>query len=106
MLQDAYLPLRLIDKLMIVVNLVEMARVTGVTINQLMTRGQQIKVPSLARRLSHPAVCCPRPHDDVFSGGHLFFPHSKNSVIGVGPCEWGVTWELIPGLIAGRYWNA
>jgi DNA polymerase delta subunit 1 len=43
-LKDAYLPLRLIDKLMIVVNLVEMARVTGVTINQLMTRGQQIKV--------------------------------------------------------------
>lgn len=45
--QDALLPLRLIDKLMIVVNLVEMARVTGVTVNQLMTRGQQIKVPSL-----------------------------------------------------------
>lgn len=43
-LKDAYLPIRLIDKLMIVVNLVEMARVTGVTINQLMTRGQQIKV--------------------------------------------------------------
>eukprot|EP00667_Euglena_gracilis_P001355 EG_transcript_1356 len=43
-LKDALLPLRLIDKLMIVVNLVEMARVTGVTVNQLMTRGQQIKV--------------------------------------------------------------
>eukprot|EP00668_Euglena_longa_P046604 GGOE01062289.1.p1 GENE.GGOE01062289.1~~GGOE01062289.1.p1 ORF type:complete len:1052 (-),score=382.44 GGOE01062289.1:13-3135(-) len=43
-LKDALLPLRLIDKLMIVINLVEMARVTGVTVNQLMTRGQQIKV--------------------------------------------------------------
>ena len=35
---------RLIEKLMIVVNLIEMARVTGVTVNMLTTRGQQIKV--------------------------------------------------------------
>lgn len=43
-LKDALLPLRLIDKLMIIVNNVEMARVTGVPIPWLLERGQQIKV--------------------------------------------------------------
>ena len=43
-LKDAYLPIRLIDKLMVIVNNVEMARVTGVPIGWLLERGQQIKV--------------------------------------------------------------
>lgn len=43
-LKDAYLPVRLIQKLMILVNNVEMARVTGVPIGWLLERGQQIKV--------------------------------------------------------------
>lgn len=43
-LKDAYLPLRLLDKLMCVVNQVEMARVTGVPFTYLLTRGQQVKV--------------------------------------------------------------
>ncbi|KAF8822137.1 Dna polymerase [Cardiosporidium cionae] len=45
-LKDAYLPLRLIEKLLLVVNHVEMARVTGTTLEFLLTRGQQIKVTS------------------------------------------------------------
>lgn len=45
-LKDALLPLRLIDKLKNVYNYVEMARVTGVPINVLLKRGQQIKVLS------------------------------------------------------------
>ncbi|KAI9090938.1 DNA polymerase family B-domain-containing protein [Phlyctochytrium arcticum] len=45
-LKDAYLPQRLIDKLMCVINSMEMARVTGVPFNYLLTRGQQIKVVS------------------------------------------------------------
>ncbi|XP_053953423.1 DNA polymerase delta catalytic subunit [Anastrepha ludens] len=45
-LKDAYLPLRLLDKLMPVVNYMEMARVTGVPLESLLTRGQQIKVLS------------------------------------------------------------
>ena len=45
-LKDAYLPLRLIEKLMLLVNHIEMARVTGVPISFLITRGQQIKVVS------------------------------------------------------------
>ena len=43
-MKDAALPLRLLDKLMSVINYMEMARVTGVPINYLVTRGQQIKV--------------------------------------------------------------
>ncbi|KAI8471465.1 MAG: DNA polymerase delta subunit one [Monoraphidium minutum] len=43
-LKDAYLPQRLLDKLMYMYNYVEMARVTGVPMSYLLTRGQSIKV--------------------------------------------------------------
>lgn len=45
-LKDALLPLQLLNKLMIVTNHVEMARVTGVPLNFLLKRGQQVKVVS------------------------------------------------------------
>lgn len=45
-LKDAFLPLRLLQCLMIVPNYTEMARVTGVPIPFLLSRGQQIKVIS------------------------------------------------------------
>lgn len=45
-IKDAYLPMRLLEKLMCLFNLTEMARVTGVPITYLFTRGQQIKVAS------------------------------------------------------------
>ncbi|KAG7824304.1 hypothetical protein KL909_002302 [Ogataea angusta] len=45
-LKDAYLPLRLAEKLMCLVNYTEMARVTGVPFGFLLSRGQQIKVIS------------------------------------------------------------
>jgi DNA polymerase delta subunit 1 len=45
-LKDAYLPLRLFEKFKCMFNYVEMARVTGVSINFLLKRGQQIKVLS------------------------------------------------------------
>ena len=45
-LKDAFLPLRLLDKLMSLTNYMEMARVTGVPLSYLLTRGQQIKVVS------------------------------------------------------------
>ena len=44
--QDAYLPQRLMDKLMCFINYIEMARVTGVPFNYLLSRGQSIKVLS------------------------------------------------------------
>ena len=43
-LQDAYLPQRLVDKLMYMYNYIEMARVTGVPMSYLLKRGQSIKV--------------------------------------------------------------
>ncbi|KAJ1329725.1 DNA polymerase delta subunit 1 [Microdochium nivale] len=42
-LKDAYLPQRLMDKLSCLANYTEMARVTGVPFNYLLSRGQQIK---------------------------------------------------------------
>nr|BAJ78774.1 DNA polymerase delta catalytic subunit [Panorpa takenouchii] len=54
-LKDAYLPLRLLNKLMCIVNYMEMARVTGVPLSCLLTRGQQIKVVSQLLRKSKEA---------------------------------------------------
>ncbi|CAI0414266.1 unnamed protein product [Linum tenue] len=51
-LKDAYLPQRLLDKLMYIYNYVEMARVTGVPISFLLSRGQSIKVLSQLLRKS------------------------------------------------------
>ncbi|KAI8981524.1 DNA polymerase family B-domain-containing protein [Pilobolus umbonatus] len=45
-LKDAFLPLRLMDKLMMLVNYTEMARVTGVPFNYILVRGQQVRVIS------------------------------------------------------------
>jgi DNA polymerase delta subunit 1 len=55
-LKDALLPLRLIDKLMCLVNYMEMARVTGVPLTYLLSRGQQIKVVSQLLRRSVTCV--------------------------------------------------
>ena len=49
-LKDALLPQRLMDKLHVLVNYVEMARVTGVPVSFLISRGQQIKVFSMILR--------------------------------------------------------
>jgi len=52
-MKDALLPLRLLDKLMCLINYIEMARVTGVPLSYLLARGQQIKVVSqLLRKVS------------------------------------------------------
>ncbi|XP_043230281.1 DNA polymerase delta catalytic subunit-like isoform X1 [Amphibalanus amphitrite] len=59
-LKDAYLPLKLIDKLMCVINYMEMARVTGVPMSFLLTRGQQIKVVSqLLRKARQQGLVMP-----------------------------------------------
>ncbi|XP_067005880.1 DNA polymerase delta catalytic subunit isoform X2 [Anabrus simplex] len=64
-LKDAYLPLRLLDKLMCIINYMEMARVTGVSLSSLLTRGQQIKVVSqLLRKARERGYLMP-----AYSGG-------------------------------------
>ena len=63
-MKDAILPLRLLEKLMCLINYIEMARVTGVPLTYLLTRGQQIKVVSqLLRKVMlllpmGALVCC------------------------------------------------
>jgi len=52
-IKDAYLPLKLMEKMMCLYNYSEMARVTGVPIKFLFTRGQQIKVTSQLYRKAY-----------------------------------------------------
>ena len=54
-MKDAILPLRLLDKLMCLINYIEMARVTGVPLTYLLSRGQQIKVVSQLLRMVNNA---------------------------------------------------
>ncbi|KAK8805699.1 hypothetical protein WA158_002355 [Blastocystis sp. Blastoise] len=49
-LKDSLLPQLLLDKLIVLINHIEMARVTGVPISFLLSRGQQIKVVSMLHR--------------------------------------------------------
>ncbi|KAF2838273.1 DNA polymerase delta subunit 1 [Patellaria atrata CBS 101060] len=64
-LKDAYLPQRLLDKLMCLVNYTEMARVTGVPFNYLLSRGQQVKFLSqLFRKAQEQSLVIPNLHTD------------------------------------------
>ncbi|KAF3171679.1 DNA-directed DNA polymerase delta [Orbilia oligospora] len=59
-LKDAYLPQRLMDKLMCLINYAEMARVTGVPFNFLLARGQQVKFLSqLFRKAGEQSLVVP-----------------------------------------------
>ncbi|CAF0747806.1 unnamed protein product [Brachionus calyciflorus] len=77
-LKDAYLPLRLIDKLMCIINYMEMARVTGVPLGYLLNRGQQIKVVSqLLRKAKEQDLLIPAMKVDVndeFEGATVIEP--------------------------------
>lgn len=65
-LKDAYLPLRLIDRLMCLFNYVEMARVTGVPFNYILSRGQQVKVISqLYRKAAEEGYVIPALRSEV-----------------------------------------
>ncbi|CAJ0893324.1 1152_t:CDS:10 [Entrophospora sp. SA101] len=78
-LKDAYLPQRLMDKLMCLINYMEMARVTGVPFNYLLSRGQQIKVISQLFRKAHeedlviPALKT-EASDEQFEGATVIEP--------------------------------
>ncbi len=59
-LKDALLPIKLLDKLMSLINYMEMARVTGVPLSYLLSRGQQIKVVSqLLRKAGQKGLLMP-----------------------------------------------
>ncbi|VDB88666.1 unnamed protein product [Peniophora sp. CBMAI 1063] len=76
---DAYLPQRLMDKLMCFVNYTEMARVTGVPFNYLLSRGQSIKVLSqLFRRANDDDYVIPalkgEGSDEQYEGATVIEP--------------------------------
>ena len=65
-LKDAYLPQRLMDKLSCLENYTEMARVTGVPFNFLLSRGQQIKfVSQLFRKALEQKLVIPNLKSDA-----------------------------------------
>lgn len=64
-LKDAFLPQRLMDKLMCLVNYTEMARVTGVPFNYLLARGQQVKfISQLFRKALQQKLVIPNLRND------------------------------------------
>jgi len=72
-LKDAYLPQRLLDKLMYVYNYTEMARVTGVPISYLLSRGQSIKVFSqILRKARQRGLVVPNQKVQQGSGDATF----------------------------------
>ena len=65
-LKDAFLPQRLMDKLMCLVNYTEMARVTGVPFNYLLARGQQVKfISQLFRKALEQHLVIPNLRTDA-----------------------------------------
>ncbi|KAI4865039.1 DNA polymerase family B-domain-containing protein [Hypoxylon rubiginosum] len=78
-LKDAYLPQRLMDKLSCLANYTEMARVTGVPFNFLLSRGQQVKFMSqLFRKALEQKLVIPNmkseSSDDQYEGATVIEP--------------------------------
>ena len=78
-LKDAFLPQRLMDKLMCLVNYTEMARVTGVPFNYLLARGQQVKfISQLFRKALEKQLVIPNlkneGSDDQYEGATVIEP--------------------------------
>lgn len=79
-LKDAYLPQRLMDKLTCMANYTEMARVTGVPFNYLLSRGQQIKFISqlfrkaLEHNLVIPNLRNDQQNEEAYEGATVIEP--------------------------------
>ncbi|KYK58683.1 DNA polymerase delta catalytic subunit [Drechmeria coniospora] len=78
-LKDAYLPQRLMDKLSCLENYTEMARVTGVPFNFLLSRGQQIKfISQLFRKALEQKLVIPnlksQASDEQYEGATVIEP--------------------------------
>ena len=78
-LKDAYLPQRLMDKLSCLENYTEMARVTGVPFNYLLSRGQQVKfISQLFRKAMEQKLVVPnlqvKGTDEQYEGATVIEP--------------------------------
>ncbi|KAI6181907.1 DNA polymerase [Aphelenchoides besseyi] len=78
-LKDAELPLKLLNHLMVIINNVEMARVTGVPLNLLITQGQQVRIVFQLLRKAKSL--------------NYLFPSIKRSGEEDVPCEGGLVFE-------------
>ncbi|OAA58962.1 DNA polymerase delta catalytic subunit [Niveomyces insectorum RCEF 264] len=81
-LKDAYLPQRLMDKLSCLENYTEMARVTGVPFNFLLSRGQQVKfISQLFRKALEQKLVVPnlpsQATDEQYTGATVIEPVRK-----------------------------
>lgn len=72
-MKDAILPLRLMNKLMIMINYIEMARVTGVPFPYLLNRGQQIRGLSKMMREIKPLVYVIPVYESKEQGGDVMY---------------------------------
>ena len=77
-LKDSVLVLKLLEKLMCLINYMEMARVTGVPLGYLLTRGQQIKVISQilreAKKYNYVLPVIPVTSGEEFEGATVLEP--------------------------------
>ncbi|EXF75235.1 DNA polymerase family B [Colletotrichum fioriniae PJ7] len=78
-LKDAYLPQRLMDKLSCLENYTEMARVTGIPFNFLLSRGQQVKfISQLFRKALEQKLVIPNMRsegsDEQYEGATVIEP--------------------------------
>lgn len=77
-LKDAYLPQQILDKLMIIINYIEMARVTGIPLAFILERGQQVRVVSqILRKARQKEFCVMTPvvkENTNWAGAKVFDP--------------------------------
>ena len=102
-LKDAFLPQRLMDKLMCLVNYTEMARVTGVPFNFLLSKGQQIKFLSqMFRKCRQQNLVIPNlgnvsgATDDQYEGATVIEPHRGYYEVPVATLDFA---SLYPSII-------
>ena len=100
-LKDAYLPQRLMDKLMCLVNYTEMARVTGVPFRYLLSRGQQVKfISQLFRKALLKKLVIPNlrseSSDDQYEGATVIEPTRGYHAVPIATLDFA---SLYPSII-------
>ncbi|KAI8871655.1 DNA polymerase delta subunit 1 [Ramicandelaber brevisporus] len=102
-LKDAYLPQRLMDKLMTMFNYVEMARVMGLPMTMLFERAQEIRVISqLYRHARRHNVLIPtfdQRTDETFQGAHVLEPIRGYYEVPIATLDFA---SLYPSIIMAR----
>lgn len=104
-IKDAYLPLQLMNKLSVMVNHIEMARVTGVPLDFILTRGQQIKVFSmLLRKTRKEGLLIPNmpkhgsDQDQTFEGATVIEPKKAYYEVPIATLDFA---SLYPSIMQG-----